>query len=119
MRRRKKFDWVKSNLLRRRSEKKSGSQNELNFHRFSNSSFDVCVDPLPTTNIPDPLRKSTSLELLNNAPEDEEICHSQSTISSDGGSESLRGYLRYAKLLFKNKCVRVFNQLKKNILLLF
>lgn len=93
MKRRKKFHWVKSNFMRRRSEKKSGSHTELNSDRLSNTSFDVGLDTRPTL-VADPLRRSVSLELLPSGPEDQEMYHSRTTISSDG-IESLRGYLRY------------------------
>lgn len=94
IKRRRKFSWVKSNFMRRKTEKKiSGSQTELNSHRLSNTSFDVGQDTRPQ-HFADPLRKSVSLELLPSAIENQEMYQSRTTISSDG-SESTQGYLRY------------------------
>lgn len=68
LKRRRKFSWVKSNFMRRKSEKKymSGSQTDLNSNHLSNtfggkSDISSPIHPL------DPLRKSVSLELLPTA----------------------------------------------------
>ena len=93
--RRKKFNWVKSGIMRRKSEKKiSGEQGKSS--RLSNMSYDV-----------DPLRKSSSLEVMQSSTEDQEMYLSHSTISSDG-YESLRGYLWYESKLITNLKMCVF-----------
>ena len=85
LKRRRKFSWVKSNFMRRKSEKKymSGSQTDLNANRLSN--FSGKSDSTSPLHAPDPLRKSVSLELL---PTADELSH---TILSD---ERFQGYLR-------------------------
>ncbi len=86
LKRRRKFSWVKSNFMRRKSEKKymSGSQTDLNTNRLSSSNFSGKSDSTSPLHAPDPLRKSVSLELL---PTADELPHN---ILSD----NFHGYLR-------------------------
>lgn len=86
LKRRRKFSWVKSNFMRRRSEKKfmSGSQTDLNANRLSSSNFSAKSDSTSPLHVPDPLRKSVSLELLPTATE----------LSHNILSDNFQGYLR-------------------------
>ena len=100
LKRRRKFSWVKSGLMRKKEKKApSGSQGELNQSRLSQMSFDIqgpTPDMLPPY-APDPMRKSVSLELLPTAPEGEETpgvgTESHESITS-AGKEQFQGYLR-------------------------
>ena len=88
LKRRRKFNWIKSNFMRRKTEKKmSYSQSELS-SRLSNISFDIPFD----TKEMDPLRKSVSLEILPSAIEGEEMQASCPAVSEG----TIQGYLRYA-----------------------
>ena len=86
LKRRRKFSWVKSNFMRRKSEKKfiSGSQTDLNTNRLSSSNFNAKSDSASPLHVPDPLRKSVSLELLPTANE----------VSHNILSDNFQGYLR-------------------------
>ena len=99
LKRRRKFSWVKSGLMRRKGKKAPGSQGDLEQNRLSQMSFDVqgpTPDMLPQYP-PDPMRKSVSLELLPSPPEGEELqnrtAESHESIT-DEGKERFQGYLR-------------------------
>ncbi len=94
LKRRRKFSWVKSNFMRRKSDKKiSGSQTDLNSNRLSNMSFNPNQEPSYTS---DPLRKSVSLELLPTSTESDESPHhiKSKMITSYEGRDQFLGYLR-------------------------
>lgn len=89
LKRRSKFSWVKSNFMRRKGEKKilSGSQSDLN----TNQSSSNCSSTPDVINlhVPDPLRKSVSLELLPTTADTDESSQTQ------GFHEGkFKGYLR-------------------------
>lgn len=89
LKRRRKFSWVKSNFMRRKSDKKiSGSQTDLNANRFSVTSLN---ETSGLHYAPDPLRKSVSLELLPTALESEDMA---SQIVLQDGRKQFQGYLR-------------------------
>ena len=101
LKRRRKFSWVKSGLMRKKGKKSQGSQGDLEQSRLSQMSFDVQAgsnpDMLPQYP-PDPMRKSVSLEILPSAPEGEEevpgrVTESHESINSEG-KERFQGYLR-------------------------
>ena len=103
LKRRRKFSWVKSGLIRRKGKKSSvagGSQGDLEQNRVSQMSFDVqgpSSDMLPQYP-PDPMRKSMSLELLPSAPEEPEesstrVCEAHESVTSEG-KQQFQGYLR-------------------------
>ena len=102
LKRRRKFSWVKSGLMKRKSKKVEGgggSQGDLQQSRVSQMSFDIqgpSSDLLPPYPV-DPMRKSVSLELLPSAPEAEEsparVCEAHESVSSEG-KEQFQGYLR-------------------------
>lgn len=92
LKRRRKFSWVKSNFMRRKSEKKtmSGSQTDLKLLGSDSSGNSESV------NIPcslDPLRKSVSLELLPTITGSDE---SFLSIKPEGNTSAdhFQGYLR-------------------------
>ena len=101
LKRRRKFSWVKSGLMKRKGKKTEGgggSQGDLQQSRVSQMSFDQgpSSDLLPPYPV-DPMRKSVSLELLPSAPEAEEsparVCEAHESVSSEG-KEQFQGYLR-------------------------
>ena len=98
LKRRRKFSWVKSNFMRRKTEKKiiSGSQTDLNSNRLSTISFDTNPENSRVPHPNDPLRKSVSLELLPTSVESDENLQSKMT---QEGSEQFQGYLRYICML--------------------
>lgn len=103
LKRRRKFSWVKSGLIKRKSKKTEeagGSQGDLKQStRVSQMSFDIqgpssdILSPYPV----DPMRKSVSLELLPSAPETAEsparVCEAHESVNSEG-KEQFQGYLR-------------------------
>ena len=99
LKRKRKFSWVKSNLMRKKGDRKSTVDSTAS-HRLSNVSFDIQVNP-PSILSTDPTRRSVSLEML---PAEDELptptpvnaqMFSQSHRSiSPVGSESFRGFLR-------------------------
>ncbi len=102
LKRRRKFSWVKSGLMKRKGKKVEsggGSQGDLKGARISQMSFDIqspTPDMLPPYPV-DPMRKSVSLELLPAAPEAEEsparVCEAHESVNSEG-KEQFQGYLR-------------------------
>lgn len=104
LKRRRKFNWVRSNFMRKKTEKKmSYSQSELT-SRYSNTSFDVPSGGVARSE-GDHLRKSVSLEILPSATEDQEM-----SVQSNLHGEATQGYLRYVGVICFNLRKIVLNR---------
>lgn len=118
LKRRRKFSWVKSNLLRRKEKKANSGQEQS---RLSQMSVDV-QGPSPVMlpqYPPDPMRKSVSLELLPSAPEVEEspgrIMEAHECVTPEG-KEQFQGYLRVQRKGADGMWVRYWCVLEEKII---
>ena len=121
LKRRRKFSWVKSNLMRRKGKKSSQGQEGAEQNRLSQMSFDIqgpTPDMLPPYT-PDPMRKSMSLELLPSAPEVDETSggatEAHTSVTSEG-KEQFQGYLRVQRKGADSMWVRYWCLLEEKLM---
>ena len=96
LKRRRKFSWVKSNFMRRKTDRKimSGSQTDLNSNRLSSNNLTGNMERMNPLYPPDPLRKSVSLELLPTASDSDESSRDRTSGGSIMADNAFQGYLR-------------------------